>query len=161
MLASLKMKTDNLDIIKQGTIIVLSVLALISILITILIHAEEKTLLFVLVGVLAAGLFIYFIYFIPQAQRLEITKYGILFYSYRQCRTYHWSHIKAVELREFEEKNVKREKVVVKMFHSGANRTSPEHYFEKTINAEIYGYQPAELFEIIRKNTSQQRKKRK
>ncbi len=154
MLAFKKMKTDNLEIIRQGTIIVLIVLVLISTLIAIYIYTDGNALLPILIGILGIGIFVYFTFFIPQAQRLEVTANGIVFYSSGQCRTYFWSQMKDVKVKKG---NNLEKQLVVEMYQSGSNRTRPESYFEVPINAIIYGYKPDELKAIIKKYLSQPR----
>ncbi len=42
--------------------------------------------------------------------------------------------------------------IVVQIIKSGSNRTKPENFIEKTINPEMYGYKPVELYPLINNN---------
>jgi hypothetical protein len=60
--------------------------------------------------------------------------------------------MKDVKIKE----NEQEKQLIVELYQSGSNQTRPDNYFEVPINAKIYGYNPEELKDIIRKYLSQQ-----
>lgn len=148
------MARKNIKVINKGTIVVISILISIALVATSLTFFESKTAAYVLLGALILGLVLFLLVFIPQAQRIEFNKHGIQFYSYSphaQCRTYFWNQIKDVFIKE----EIDKKKVVVQLYRSGSNKSNPENYFERVIDPEVYGYDPEELKEIIKRNLSQ------
>jgi hypothetical protein len=145
------MKDRTFPIINQATLFSVAFVLLV-ILGTFLFQYGYRQFGFVLIGISLVCLLATFIYFTPQAQRLQFTVQGIMFYSYGRCRTYFWSQMKDVKIKE----NEQEKQLIVELYQSGSNQTRPDNYFEVPINAKIYGYNPEELKDIIRKYLSQQ-----
>ena len=102
--------------------------------------------------ILGASLFLsllFLFFFIPQGQRLEISDKAITFYAYKYCRAYFWNQIKAIELNE---------NVIIKIANPNTEKQDEkESLFEVTVNAEVYGYTPKELYELLNKKLIEQK----
>jgi hypothetical protein len=147
------MNNKNLSIISKGTILGVGLTALIIAGIYFVAQGEKKEIGLVFLGMSAVSLFVFFLFFIPTAQRLEFTNQGIVFYSYKQCRTYFWSQIKDVIMKNNPEGN---QQLIVEIYQSESSKTKHENSFEISINAQVYGYSQEDLYQKIKKIIIQQ-----
>lgn len=118
-----------------------------------LFSSGEKMTGLIIAGSPAVGLFIFFIFFIPKANKIQITRYGLQCSSYGNCRTYFWNEMKNVKLDEDESGNKKQ--LLLEIYQSGSNKTDTDRHVDVPLNAEAYGYTPESLYDLINKNLIQ------
>ncbi len=101
-----------------------------------------------ILAILCMGL--YLLLYIPQAHRISVTNKGITFYSYKKCRNHFWKEIKDIKLVEDNEGTTSKTIIIAQIYESLSKKDqSNPPYYEVPINAELYGYEPRKLFEIL------------
>lgn len=134
----------------KSTGVALTLTALLTIILVFIVQNPHQPILYIALGVVLLGAFIFLLIAIPKHQCIEIKKFGIQFRSLAprgQCRTIFWKEIKDIIVKNDPNGN----EIVIQIYKYGSTGIHPEEYIDRSIHAEVYGYETNELYEILEK----------
>lgn len=138
---------NNSEFIKKSTPYGIAIFIVLSVGVFLLLQGSKE------IGILLSGLsllalFMFYIVFIPNAQQMYITDKALVINAYNYHRSYYWYQIYDVYLSE-----ENSSEVIIKISKNLNDNKNKEviPYIDVPINTQVFGHDPKELIEEIKK----------